>query len=165
MDFLPVIIHSLNLAIKKKKSIIVSPTPSGRSGFWQRKMEQQLPSSTGNQWLPHSGLSNRLILLSTESFISLPASKAALNMQTAKTLLHLQDTHTPLPLNPDLTKRVWQRATQFHVYIQKGKECGDGSLLGELLVSGYNVGNKTTTDLSPDQSSWVDKGFNWTMTT
>lgn len=143
------------------------PAPSGRSGFWQRKMEQPLPSSSGNQWLPHSGLSNRLLLLSTESFISLPASKAALCMEKAKYLLHLQDTH-PLPLNPDLTRRVRQQATQFHVYIQKGKECGDGSLLGELLdtrVSGYKVGKKNTTDLSSSQSSWADKGFNWTMPT
>lgn len=169
MDFLPVIIHSLNLAIKK--SIIVPPTPSGRSGFWQRKMEQQLPSSTGNQWLPHSELSNRLLLLSTESFISLSASKAALYIQTAESLLHLQDTHSPIPLNPDLTRRVRQRATQFHAYIQKGKECGDGSLLGELLdtkVSGSQVGNKCpwyTTDLCSSQSPWVNKGFNWTMHT
>lgn len=85
----------LEFSNKKKKSIIVSPTPSARSGFWQREMEQQLPGSTGNQWPPHSGLSNRLLLLSTESFISLPASKAALNTQTAKPLLHLQDTHSP----------------------------------------------------------------------
>lgn len=77
--------------------------------------------------------------------------------------------HTqPLPINPHLTRRVWQRATQFHMYIQKRKECGDGSLLGELLgtrVSGYKVGSKNTTDLSSSQSSWVDKGFNWTMPT
>lgn len=92
MDFLPVIIYSLSLAIKK--SIIMPPTPSGRSGFWQRKMEQQLPSSTGNQWLPHTGVSNRLLLLSAGSFISLPASKAALYVQWAKFLLHEQDTHT-----------------------------------------------------------------------
>lgn len=39
----------LEFSNKKKKSIIVSPAPSGRPGFWQRKMEQQLPSSTGNQ--------------------------------------------------------------------------------------------------------------------
>lgn len=52
MDFLPVIIHSLSLAIKK--SIIVPPTPSGRSGFWQRKTEQQSPGGAGNQWLPRA---------------------------------------------------------------------------------------------------------------
>lgn len=61
MDFLPVIIHSLSLAIKK--SIIMPPAPSGRPGFLAEKngaaIAQQHKKSMASL---HRG-SNRLLPL------------------------------------------------------------------------------------------------------
>lgn len=139
MDFLPVIIHSLSLAIKE--SIIMPPAPSGRPGFWHRKMEQQLPSSARNQWLPctegATGCSHW-----HRSLISLSTRKAALTTQGTKSPLHHYDAHPqwetmPLLMRQAASDTIWAG--------QKGKKYGDTCLWVEQLgtdFSGWKIPNK-----------------------
>lgn len=165
MDFLPVIIHSLNLAIKKKIyhrvpnaicEIRLLAKRNGAAIAWQHRKSMTSPLRAEQQAAP-----------AEHRVIHFPSCQQSCSEHTDSKASATPAGHTqPLPINPHLTRRVWQRATQFHMYIQKRKECGDGSHLGELLgtrVSGYKVGSKNTTDLRSSQSSWVDKGFNWTM--
>lgn len=164
MDFLPVIIHSLNLAIKKN----LSSCPQrhlGDQAFGKEKWSSNCLAAQEINDFPTQGWATGCSCWAqSHSFPFLPVK--LLCTWRKQNLCYTCRTHTPLPLNPDLSRGLRQWATQFRVYIQKGKECG--GVLGELLdtrVSGYKVGNKNTTELSSSQSSWVDKGFNWTMPT
>lgn len=104
-------------------------------------MEQQLPNSTRNQWLPCTGGATGCSHWH-RSLISISASKAALHTQGTKFPLHHSDANSlwetlPLLMQQAANDTIWAW--------QKGKNCADTCLWVEQLgtdVSGWKVANQ-----------------------